>query len=344
MTTIYVTHEVYRNHQMLGYGHPEHPGRIEAVWDAFKKAGLNERMQTIKPIAVTDQMILRVHTKEYLVLFDSIAVLNKMTMIDQDTYALPESPQIARLSAGGAVAAVDAVLKGEAQNALAAVRPPGHHATLTRGMGFCLLSNVAIAARQAQVEYGIKRIMIVDFDVHHGNGTQDVFYEDKDVLFVSTHQYPFYPGTGHIRDIGERDGTGTTLNIPLAPGHGDKSYATLYEKVLWPLAKRFKPELILVSAGFDAHHVDPLAMMRLSHKGYAHLCRELKQMADELCDGKIVFIMEGGYDLQALAHGMRNIAHVLLGEDEISDYYGDAPGQDPDIAPLIEQLQRIHKL
>ena len=344
MTTIYVTHEVYRDHQMAGYGHPEHPGRIEAVWEAFKQAGLTARLHSVKPEPVTDQMILRVHTKEYLVVFDSIAVLDKMTMLDQDTYALPQSPEIARLSAGGAVTAIDAVMTGEAKNALAAVRPPGHHATLTRGMGFCLLSNVAIAARHAQVEYGIKRIMIVDFDVHHGNGTQDIFYEDPDVLFVSTHQYPFYPGTGHLRSIGDGEGVGATLNIPLPPGHGDKSYADLYEKVLWPVARRFRPELILVSAGFDAHHVDPLAMMRLTHTGYAHLSRELKRMADELCDEKIVFVMEGGYDLQALAHGMRNIAHVLLEEDEISDFYGAASGKDPDVGQLIGQLQQIHNI
>jgi acetoin utilization deacetylase AcuC-like enzyme len=342
MTTIYVTHDRYRDHGMFGYNHPEHPGRIEAVWDVLKNAGLTERMHTIEPIAVTDQMILRVHTKEYLTLFDSISVLEKMTMIDQDTYALPESPEIARLSAGGVVAAVDTVMKGEADNALAAVRPPGHHATHSRGMGFCLLSNVAIAARHAQVEHGIQRIMIVDYDVHHGNGTQDIFYEDGDIMFVSTHQYPFYPGTGNIRDIGKGKGKGTTLNIPLGAGHGDSSYQALYEKILWPMARRFNPELILVSAGFDAHHIDPLAMMRLTHTGYAHLSRELKRMADELCGGKIVFVMEGGYDLQALAHGMRNVSHVLLEEDEISDVYGEAPGQDPDIGAIIGQLQQIH--
>lgn len=342
--TIYVTHERYRDHGMHGYNHPEHPGRIEAVWEVLKKAGLTNRMETIIPKPVTEQMILRVHTKEYLTLFNSIAVLDKMTMIDQDTYALPESPEIARLSAGAVVAAVDAVMTGEADNALAAVRPPGHHATYSRAMGFCLLSNVAIAARQAQVEHGIKRILIVDYDVHHGNGTQDIFYEDSDILFISTHQYPFYPGTGNIRDIGIHAGKGSTLNIPLSAGHGDSSYKELYEKILWPVAKRFKPELILISAGFDAHHVDPLAMMRLSHTGYAHLSRELKCMADELCDGKIVFVMEGGYDLQALAHGMRNIAHVLLEEDEISDFYGEASGKDPDIGAIIEQVQQIHGL
>jgi acetoin utilization deacetylase AcuC-like enzyme len=184
--------------------------------------------------------------------------------------------------------------------------------------------------------------MIVDYDVHHGNGTQDIFYEDGSVLFVSTHQYPFYPGSGALRDTGRGAGAGTTANIPLPAGHGDSSYTAIYERFLMPLARRFRPQLILVSAGFDAHHVDPIAMMRLTHPGYALLTRQLKQLADELCGGKIVFVMEGGYDVQALAHGMRNVAHVLLNEDNISDPYGAAPGHDPDAARLIDQLLEEH--
>jgi acetoin utilization deacetylase AcuC-like enzyme len=344
MTTLYVSHERYRDHKMPSYNHPEHPGRIEAVWQVLAEAGLIERMQTMTATPVNEQQILRVHTQEHLNSLNMVSGQERMLMFDQDTYALPESPDIARLSAGGIVNAVDAVLSGQVDNALAAVRPPGHHATPNRAMGFCILSNVAIAARQAQVIHGIKRVLIVDFDVHHGNGTQDVFYEDENVLFVSTHQYPFYPGTGAIRDIGKGAGKGTTLNMPLRAGHGDASYKRLYESVLWPVARRFKPELIIVSAGFDAHHVDPIAMMSLSHRGYAQLSRELKAMADELCGGKIIFAMEGGYDVMALAHGMRNIAHVLLGEDEISDIYGDAEDIEPDIVPIIDQLQEIHRI
>ncbi len=344
MTTLYVTHDSYKAHRMANSQHPEHPGRIKAVWDVLKEAGLTERMETITPKAVNDEQILRVHTPKHIEILNMISRQDGMMMIDQDTYALPESPHIARLSAGGIVSAVDAVMTGRADNALAAVRPPGHHATPTRAMGFCILSNIAIAARQAQVVHGAKKVMIVDYDVHHGNGTQDVFYDDESVLFVSTHQYPFYPGTGAIQDIGHGAGDGTTLNIPLRAGHGDSSYKTIYEKVLRPAAKRFQPDIILVSAGFDAHHVDPIAMMRLTHPGYAYLTRELTQLANELCDGKIIFAMEGGYDVLALAHGMRNIAHVLLGEDEISDYYGEANGRDPDIEPLVEQLLEIHDL
>lgn len=344
MTTLYVTHERYRDHRMPSYQHPEHPGRIEAVWNVLQEAGLTERMQTMNATPINEQQILRVHTQEHLNALNMVAGQERLLMFDQDTYALPKSPDIARLSAGGIVNAVDAVLSGQVDNALAAVRPPGHHATPQRAMGFCLLSNVAIAVRQAQVVHGIKRVMVVDYDVHHGNGTQDVFYEDENVLFVSTHQYPFYPGTGAIKDIGMGAGKGTTLNVPLRAGHGDSSYKQIYEKVLWPAARRFKPEFILVSAGFDAHHVDPIAMMALTHHGYAHLSRELKAMADELCGGKIVFAMEGGYDVLALAHGMRNIAHVLLGEDEISDIYGKAGEIEPDVAPMLDQLQMIHGL
>lgn len=344
MTTLYVTHPDYVAHKMLDHQHPEHPGRIQAVWDVFKEANLTERLMIATPDPATDAQILRVHTQKHLDTLAMISQQDTMMMFDQDTYALPQSPHIARLSAGGIITAVDAVMTGQAENALAAVRPPGHHATPTRAMGFCILSNIAIGARQAQTVHGAKRVMIVDYDVHHGNGTQDAFYNDGSVLFVSTHQYPYYPGTGALNDIGEGDGDGATLNIPLQSGHGDDSYKAIFEQVIRPAATRFQPDLIMVSAGFDAHHIDPLAMMRLTHTGYAHLTRDLKQMANDLCDGKIIFVMEGGYDLQALAHGMRNIAHVLLDEDEISDFYGDANGRSPDIEPLIADLLAIHKL
>ncbi|MDQ7025388.1 MAG: histone deacetylase [Anaerolineae bacterium] len=344
MTTTYVTHNRYRDHDMTGHNHPEHSGRIVAVWKTLKEAGLTERMDVITPTMVSDEAILRVHTQEHLDTLKWISGQEKMVMYDSDTYALPDSAEIARLSAGGVTAAIDAVSTGQADNGLAAVRPPGHHATPSRAMGFCILSNIAIGARHAQAVHGLKRVMIVDFDVHHGNGTQDVFYADDSVLFVSTHQYPFYPGTGALNDISAGRAKGRTVNIPLSAGYGDATYATVYQKVLLPIARRFQPELILVSAGFDAHHVDPLAMMRLTHEGYTHLTRELVQMAKDLCGGKIVFVMEGGYDLQALGHGMRNVAHVLLGDDEISDPYGEAPGTEPDNGKLIDDLQSIHEL
>jgi acetoin utilization deacetylase AcuC-like enzyme len=211
-------------------------------------------------------------------------------------------------------------------------------------MGFCLLSNIAIGAQYALDQLGLERVLIVDYDVHHGNGTQDVFYNDDRVLFLSTHQYPFYPMTGTLRETGAHQGLGYTVNVALPSNVGDTGYAQVYESIVWKVARRYQPQLILVSAGFDAHWVDRMGQMRLTLNGYAHLTRELMRMADELCGGKIVFVMEGGYDLTALGHGVRNIAHALLREDVISDPYGEAGGKDPDIGGVIEQVQKTHAL
>lgn len=343
MTTAYVTHPSYTGHDLPH--HPEHAGRIQAVWQALESAGVTTRLNRVTPEKVTDEQILYVHTKDYLQLFREIKRYDHGVRFDADTYAFPESADVARLSAGGVVRAVDEVLRGSAQNALAAVRPPGHHAIPSRPMGFCLLGNISIAARYAQNNYDdIRRVMIVDFDVHHGNGTQDMFYGDDSVLFISTHQYPYYPGTGGMSETGLGRGEGYTINIPLSAGNGDDNYAVIYEQIVWKAARRFEPDLILVSAGFDAHWIDPLASMRLSLHGYAHLTNELIRMAKELCDNRIVFVMEGGYDLGALSHGMINIAHALLGDDTISDIYGKQNRPEPDVNGLLQELRDIHDL
>ena len=266
-------------------------------------------------------------------------------MLDPDTYVLPVSYDVACLSVGGALAAVDAVLGGQADNALAVVRPPGHHATPSRGMGFCLFNNIALAARHAQATYEeVKRVLIVDYDVHHGNGTQEAFYEDESVLFVSTHQYPYYPGSGALGDIGSGPGRGATINMPLRAGTGNEGFELLYERVLWPAARRFRPDLILVSAGFDAHWADPLAMLQLDLRGYAHLTRELIGMAGELCAGRAIFVLEGGYDLEVLSHGVLNVAYALLGQDIVTDPLGEVgmPGQPTD--DLVAALLDLHQL
>jgi acetoin utilization deacetylase AcuC-like enzyme len=342
MTTAYVTHPRYPEHNLPG--HPEHAGRIRSVWQKLDEAGLTQRMKAIEAEPIDPELILSVHTERYFEALQWISSQKQIVHIDADTYALPGSFEIACLSAGGVVQAVREVLSGSADNAIAAVRPPGHHAIAPRGMGFCILGNVAIAARCAQRRFGIKRVMIVDYDVHHGNGTQDMFYDDDSVMFLSTHQYPFYPGTGAISETGTSKGRGYTVNIPLPAGHGDKSFATIYEQVVWQVARRFKPELILVSAGFDAHWSDPLASMLLSLRGYAHITRELIRMAETLCDGKIVFVMEGGYDLEVLGHGIRNIAHALLGDEEVSDPLGHSPRAESDVTALVTQVQQMHGL
>lgn len=342
MTTAYVTHPCYTGHDLPH--HPEHPGRIQAVWKALDDAGLSGRLRQVEARKATDEQLLYVHTRDYINVFRQISRYDHGVRFDADTFAFPESVDIARYSAGGVIQAVDEVLRGSARNGLAAVRPPGHHATPGRPMGFCLLGNTAIGARYAQRNFDIQRVMIVDFDVHHGNGTQDMFYDDETVLFISTHQYPYYPGTGGLDETGMGRGEGYTINIPLPAGHGDHSYAILFEQVIWRAARRFEPDLILVSAGFDAHWVDPLASMRLSLQGYAHLTRELIRMAEELCAGKIVFVMEGGYDLGALSHGMVNIAHALLGDDTVSDPYGLTNHTEPEINGLLEEILKIHRL
>lgn len=342
MTSVYVTHPRYTEHDLPG--HPEHAGRIKAIWQKLRDTGLVDRLTPFEASPVSEEIILTVHTSQYLELLKKIAAVNQRVYLDPDTYTSPNSYEIARLSAGGVIRAVDEVLSSRADNALAAVRPPGHHAMPSHAMGFCLLGNVAIAARYAQRNYNIQRVMIVDYDVHHGNGTQAMFYDDDTVLFVSTHQSPFYPGTGHIHETGKDKGKGYTVNIPLHGGQGDSNYAVVFEQIIWPVAERYQPQLLVVSAGFDAHWMDPLAAMRLSLKGYAHLTNELILMAKQLCGGKIIFVLEGGYNLEALSNGVTNIARALLGDTKTEDPLGQPNDgrSEPDIKPLIEQLRAVH--
>ncbi len=342
MATLYLTHPRFIEHDLPG--HPEHAGRIEAVWKRLDADGLTARMQTVEASLIERALLETVHTPAYLNLLESTAGRDRLFHLDADTYLCPTSYEIARLSAGGTVDAVEAVITGAADNAIAIVRPPGHHAMPDRGMGFCLLSNMAIAARCAEQVHGLRRVMIVDYDVHHGNGTEAALYDDGGSLFVSTHQWPLYPGTGALSDIGEGAGRGLNVNIPMPAGQGDGNYAAVFEQVIWPLAQRYAPEIILVSVGHDAHWRDPLASMRLSLKGYAHLAQELTRMARQLCGGKIVFLMEGGYDLDALSYGWANIARVLLGDDRIEDPLGPSSDREPNITPLIERVRQIHGL
>jgi len=343
MSTIYATHPRYAEHDYPG--HPENAERIRAIWDGLDGSGLSARMRPLEPAPVDTELVLAVHTPDYLDLLHRLNAMPRTTFLDADTYAGPDALTIALLSAGGAVGAVGEVLGGRAANGLAAIRPPGHHAMPSRAMGFCLLGNAAIAARCAQQQFGVERVLIVDYDVHHGNGTEAMFYPDPSVLYVSTHQYPFYPATGAATDIGMGAGEGYTINIPLPAGSGDTNYASVFRQIIWPAAERFQPQLILVSLGLDAYWDDPLAGMRLTLRGYSHLAGEVVQMAQRLCDGKIVFLLEGGYNLDALRYGLSNVARLLLG-DAPTDPLG-APSDhrpDPDIAHLVAQIQKLHQL
>ena len=344
MTTAYVTHKRYTEHNLAS--HYEHAGRIEAVWAQMQSSGLLDRMSCLTPSPVTNEQILSVHTQDHLNQLAFLSLQNKTVMLEQDTYATPSSFEVARLSAGGVISGIDAVMTNQADKAMTVVRPPGHHATPNRSMGFCLLNNIAIGARYAQTKYNLKKILIIDYDVHHGNGTQDIFYDDDSVMFISIHQSPLYPGTGRINETGSAKGKGYTLNVPIAGGHSDEAYKAIFDKIVWKAVERFDPDLMLISVGLDAHWVDPLASMRLSLSGYDTLARECIKMADQVCNGNIVFAMEGGYDLKALSHGWRNVAHALLGDDELSDPYGNAPSSLPlsDIYPEIAPIQKLHGL
>jgi acetoin utilization deacetylase AcuC-like enzyme len=290
-------------------GHPERPERAEvlqAVAAAFKEQG----GEVIEPRLATDEDLLRVHTREHV---DAIAATRgKATMIDEDTFTSPDSDEIARLGAGAVLAGVDRVLDGpKGSRALALVRPPGHHAEADRAMGFCLYSNIAVGAAYARSR-GCARVAIVDYDVHHGNGTQWIFYEDPTVLFVSSHQYPFYPGTGAASEKGRGNGLGFTLNVPLDAGATDDDVERKYADQVIPAVRQFKPDLLMVSAGFDAHEMDPLGQLRMTTEGFGRLTKMLLDVADDLCEGRVVLVTEGGYDLDALKAGLQEVIRVSV--------------------------------
>ena len=290
-------------------GHPERPERAQtlaAVAASFKEQG----GEVIEPRSATDQDLLRVHTQEHVDLI--VATRGKATMIDEDTFTSPDSDQIARLAAGAVLTGVDRVLDGTSgSRALVLVRPPGHHAEADRAMGFCLYSNIAVGAAYARSR-GCARVAIVDYDVHHGNGTQWIFYEDPTVLFVSSHQYPFYPGTGAAAEKGRGEGLGFTLNIPLDAGAKDDEIERKYAEQVIPALKRFKPDLLMISAGFDAHEMDPLGQLRMTTAGFGRLTKALIDLANELCEGRVVLVTEGGYDLEALSDSLKAVISVCL--------------------------------
>ncbi len=328
------------------HGHVEQAARLEAIRHAIGAAGLRDDLhqRTVRPATMAE--LEAVHTPQLLRLVRQLVSYGG-GQFDSDTYVTADSWDAALMAAGAAIGAVEAVAGSHVRNAFALVRPPGHHATPARAMGFCLFNNIAVAARYAIRQLGVQRVAIVDYDVHHGNGTQDIFYDDPAVLFCSTHAAPFYPGSGSAAEMGDRIAApGATLNMPLPFGTGDRGYARVFAQVLAPALRRFRPDLLLVSAGYDAHWSDPLGPMVLSVSGYAQLNRMLIDLADELCDGRLVYVLEGGYNLEALGAcvvaGLRQLLGRTPGPDPIGEV--DSPEPLPEIDRVIETLQARHPL
>lgn len=298
---------VFARHD-TGFGHPECAERHAAVTRALAEAGLTARLTPIVSRPAEPPELERCHSRGYIKLVREEIAAGLDTLSTGDTQISPGSHDAALHAAGGVIEAVDAVMTGRLGRAFCAVRPPGHHARPAQGMGFCLFNNIALGARHAQSKHGADKVVIVDWDVHHGNGTQDIFFEDGSVLFFSTHQSPWYPFTGHAEETGSGKGRGTTLNCPLPAGSGMKEIGAAFEEKLLPAIEGFKPDLIMISAGFDSRERDPLGRFRLTDADFADLTRLLKQAADEHCEGRLVSVLEGGYNLEGLAKAVT--AHV----------------------------------
>lgn len=322
--------------------HVENSQRLVSIMSHLEETGMKEKLISFSPRLASIEEVEMVHASEYVSYIKSKAESGG-GWLDPDTFMCPRSYEVALYAAGGMLTAVEKVMTGEVDSAFALVRPPGHHATSNRAMGFCIFNNIAIAAKFALANFNIERILIADFDVHHGNATQEAFYNDSKVLYFSTHQYPFYPGTGWLDETGTDEGKGYTVNFPMSAGWGDDEYLRAFNEVLVPAARKFQPQLILVSVGFDPHWADNIAMMQVSVSGFAQIVRILEKLAVELCQGHLALTLEGGYNLEVAASGTRAIFDVLLGNAEVVDPLGKAPVIRKAVS-FEEHLKRIKEI
>jgi acetoin utilization deacetylase AcuC-like enzyme len=325
--------------------HVENSSRLVETISLLEKSKLLDELVAIPPRAVSKEEVSLVHSHSHIARVQGCSSRGG-GWLDGDTYASPASYEVALRAVGGVLQGVDAIMTAKVNHAFALVRPPGHHATADEAMGFCLFNNIAVAAEYAKRKYHLDRILIADFDVHHGNGTQEIFYADPKVLYFSTHQYPWYPGTGSISEDGTGKGKGFTVNVPLPAYCGDKEHLHVYQEILVPVAKRFRPQLMLVSAGYDPHWADQLSLMRLSVSGFAGIVSIIKGLADELCQGKLLLSLEGGYHLQALSHSIKATFEVLLGKSPSPDPLGEPQEMTTsfDIDAILKEVKARHKL
>jgi acetoin utilization deacetylase AcuC-like enzyme len=344
MNTVAIVRDpIYLKHSN-GPMHPEAPERLVAIDRMLSEFPLKENLIDIAPRDASFQELAGIHEESYIRRIEQTQERD-FTVLDPDTSATSDSYAAALRAAGGTLAATEAVLSGSYPAAFAFVRPPGHHAEAGRAMGFCLFNNIAIAAMCAIRQHGLQRVLIVDWDVHHGNGTMHSFYETDEVLYFSIHQYPHYPGTGRTDEIGRGAGQGYTVNVPLYGGQGDEEYIYLFRQLLVPLSRAYAPQLILVSAGFDTHRNDPLAGMQLSSRAYGRMASILQELSNECCPGRLAFTLEGGYDHEALSEGVASVLSALIrGRDNNRDAEPDNadPGNvEAQTRQVAEELRRM---
>jgi len=335
-----VRDESYIDHRP-GDFHPESHRRLEITYEMLNDVDMKDNYADVPVREATQEELLYIHSKDYVNLVASTAG-KPYGYLDGDTQTSAGSYQAALRAAGGLINAIEMVNSGKLDNAFALVRPPGHHAERNRGMGFCLFNNVAIGAVYAQKDLGLKKILIADWDLHHGNSTQHCFEADPTILYFSTHQYPFYPGTGSFSEVGRGDGEGYTVNVPLSTGYGDSEYNAIYQQILQPIALQFKPDLFLASVGFDIYEGDPLGGMLVTPDGFAGLTHTLMDIARLTCDGKLLLTLEGGYNLQGLRDSVKVVLKELRGESTIENR--DLAGEEGKgaIAPIIEKVKKVH--
>jgi acetoin utilization deacetylase AcuC-like enzyme len=334
LKTAIVTDRRYLKH-FAGRSHPERPERVEVMIQMAE--GLKrDHLQFRTPREATLEEVALCHRPEYIAVVERSSHLDRFDF-DPDTHTSRDSYKTALLAAGGVLTAAEAVLDGAAENAFAMVRPPGHHALASRAMGFCFFNNVAITAEWLIRHKGLKRVMVIDWDLHHGNGTQDIFYDSSEVLYTSTHQFPHYPGTGSMQEVGAGEGLGFTVNAPMPAEYGDPEYLRIFDELIIPIGRAFKPQFILVSAGFDCHWRDPLGEMQVTEDGFTQMMRRIKRLAAECCAGKIVAALEGGYNLEAIANSGAAVIEELGRE---ADEHPHMASGGERVLPIIERARK----
>ena len=334
-----VRDDFYKKH-INGYSHPECPERLEIIYEMLDQPEMNGLFKKIFSREATEEEITAVHAPSYYRTVSETALRRGITPLDADTSAGPDSFRAAKLAAGGVLSLVDLIQEELLENGFALVRPPGHHAEANRSMGFCIFNNVAIGALYLIKKFNLDKVLIVDWDLHHGNGTQHSFYENPQILYFSTHQYPFYPGTGNFEDVGKGKGKGFTVNVPLQPGAGDEEYNAIFREILIPVAREFSPDFILVSAGFDIHSDDPLGGMRVTPEGFASLTRMLMDSAHQTCKGKLAMVLEGGYGLNGLRDSFRAVLFELSGKTQTKT----APSKSSvEINSVINRVKKVQR-